>query len=180
MRRGSTKLKSFIRYADLIDVPELDVNADPVIIIQPTESAIPYAGHEGEEVIVADGGEYIILQKKRKDIVCFYPGTPPNSQLILQFVFPERVKFIADLATSYASVGTAAGTSSQEFSFQKNAVEFATLTFGVAATTGTWAMASDTIFEKGDILKIVGPASVDAAIADLSFTLDGVKRVKGN
>lgn len=180
MRRVFSRLKAFIRYEDLIDVPELDVSQDEPIIIQPTDTALPYVGHEGEEVVVADDGSAIVIKKKRKDLVCFYPGTPPNNQLVLQFVFPVRVKFQAGLATSYAEVGTAPASSDQTFSFQKNGVEFATLLFSTGSTTGAWTMASNTIFEKGDILKVVGPASVDAAIANLSFTLDGVRRLKGN
>ena len=171
MRRSiGQKLKVYVAMSDLSDASGITPGDDP---------SIPYEGNEGEEVVVSDDGTQIEFKEKVFDVVCFYPGTPSNSAVILQFTFPKRVRFAAGLSTSQATVGTAAGTSSQEFSIQKNGSEIATCTFGVGATSGTYAMASNQTYEIGDIIKIVAPASVDAAIADISFTLDGVKKLTG-
>jgi hypothetical protein len=44
-----------------------------------------------------------------------------------------------------------------------------------ASTDATFVLASDTSFAAGDLMEIVAPASADATLADLVFTLAGGK-----
>jgi len=162
------RLKTIVRFADIIDTPiAASGEADP---------DVPYQGHEGELVVIADDGLTMTFDKRKYDVVCFYPGTIPNGQLVLRFPFGRKVEFPAGLTGSEASLGTAA-TGETILSFKKNGVEFATCTFEAAGTTGTFSCASDVTFNAGDVLTVHGPESGDATAADLGFTLDGEKKV---
>jgi hypothetical protein len=97
---------------------------------------------------------------------------PAASELLLRDEAPFALRFPASLTGSRASAGTAA-TASSVFSLKKNGTEFATITFGIGATTGTIVAASATIFATGDILSLVAPSVRDTTLADLSFALLG-------
>lgn len=171
MRRSlGQRLRTFLSFSDLEDAP--DFTQDPV------NPNIPYEGHEGELVVIADDGTSITFDKPKYDIICFFEGTIPNGQLIIRFPFSRRVYFPSSMTGSVASLGTAA-TAQTVISLKKNLVEFATITFPGTGTSGTFAAASETTFEIGDVLTVHGPASADATAADLGFTLNGEKRLTG-
>ena len=82
------RIKNLVRFSDLIDAPFIPSGEDP---------SYPYAGHEGEMVVIADDGSSITFDSKKFDITCFFPGTIPNGQLVLQFPFTRRVYFYEGL-----------------------------------------------------------------------------------
>jgi hypothetical protein len=106
------------------------------------------------------------------DVGLSFPGSPTASQVLVRYPFPRTVYFPAALAGSEGVCGTAA-TAAAEFSIQKNGVEIGTCTFALGASTATFALASETQFDAGDILTLVAPASPDATLADLGLALAG-------
>ncbi|MEX2647555.1 MAG: hypothetical protein WD673_00920 [Alphaproteobacteria bacterium] len=84
----------------------------------------------------------------------------------------RRTRFEVDLAGSQGSAGTAA-TSQADFDLRRNGTSFGTMRFAASATTATFIAASEIVLEPGDVLGVVAPASPDATLADVGFTLAG-------
>ena len=101
-----------------------------------------------------------------------WAGSPGASQVIERYIFATPVTFSAGLAGSYGTAGTAA-TAAASFTIQKNGSTVGTMAFAAAATNATFTMASPTSFAGGDVLTIVAPASPDATLANLAWTLAG-------
>lgn len=102
-------------------------------------------------------------------------GAPTSSQVVLRRVFGLPVVFADEFAGSYASAGTAA-TASTTFTVKKNGSSVGTIVFAAAGTTGTWSTTGTTVsFAAGDLLEIVAPASADATLAAVAFTVVGVR-----
>lgn len=109
------------------------------------------------------------------DVDFFQPGTTTASQKLLRKLFVRDVTFFGDFSQSFATADVAA-TASTVFTVYKNASAIGTITFGVGSTTGVLATtgAATVSYAPGDRIVIVGPASPDATLADISVTLKGV------
>jgi len=109
-------------------------------------------------------------------IAAFYPGTPGNSEICMRHTFPIAVDFPAGLTDSQSESGTAANAQTI-FIIKKNGspISGATITYAVSGSVGTLAMTAATSFAIGDTIEIFGPASADAAIADIDFALKGAR-----
>lgn len=142
------------------------------VIITPEEGWTVYVQDENTEVIYS-GSDW---SKKAPYIIAgFYPGVPENSALCLRHTCVFAVDFPIDLVGSYSKAGTAA-TAETIFSVKKNAgAAFGTITFAISGTVATLAAAVATSFAAGDILTIVGPASADVSLADVDFSLKGLR-----
>jgi len=101
-----------------------------------------------------------------------WAGSPGASQVIERYIFATPVTFPAGLAGSYGTAGTAA-TAAASFAIQKNGSTAGTMAFAAGATSAGFTMASATSFAGGDVLTIVAPASPDATLANLAWTLAG-------
>jgi len=101
-----------------------------------------------------------------------WSGSPAASQIIERYIFATPVNFPAGLAGSYGGAATAA-TSTATFSIQRNGTAIGTMTFAAAATTASFIMTSATSFAAGDVLTITAPATPDATLANLAWTLSG-------
>lgn len=104
----------------------------------------------------------------------FVPGVGANAQVCAYLALTVGVKFPAGAAGSYANAKTAA-TASTVYTFSKNGSAFATATFAISGVIATWTQASDATFAAGDILELDGPATADASLANIGFTLAGVR-----
>lgn len=108
----------------------------------------------------------------------FCPGVPTASRVILVHVFTDTVVFPSGLGTSRGLAQTAA-TASTVFDIAKwNGTSWSnvgTATFAPAGTVATFAMASGQTFAAGDAIRITGPASADATIADVTFSIRGIR-----
>lgn len=96
------------------------------------------------------------------------PGRPATGETWREIISEPSTLF-AGMAGSYAKVVTAAAASTV-FSIQKNGVQVGTLSFAIAATSGTFTLASDVSFAAGDVLSIVAPTR-DATLAGLHLTI---------
>jgi len=101
-----------------------------------------------------------------------WAGSPGASQVIERYIFATSVSFPAGLVGSYGTAGTAA-TANTNFAIAKNGSNVATMAFAAGATSATFTMAAATGFAGGDVLTITAPATQDATLANLAWTLTG-------
>jgi hypothetical protein len=108
------------------------------------------------------------------DVGAMISGVPDASAVCLRYKFPREVTFAAGLAPSQG-VANVAATADTDFDIQHNGVSVGTMTFATAATAATFDMASETVFDAGDVLTVIAPSSPDATLADISFVLAGTR-----
>ena len=101
-----------------------------------------------------------------------WPGSPAASQSIERYIFATAVTFPAGLSGSYGACGTAA-TASATFTIAKNGSAVGTMDFAAGISAASFAMGSATTFAAGDVLTIAAPATPDATLANLAWTLAG-------
>lgn len=101
-----------------------------------------------------------------------WAGSPAAGQVIERYIFATPVNFPSGLAGSYGTAGTAA-TAAAGFTIAKNGLAVGTMAFAAGAASASFTMAAATGFAGGDVLTIVAPASPDATLANLAWTLAG-------
>lgn len=99
-------------------------------------------------------------------------GTPTANAILLTFVAVRPFSLPSGCAGSYG-VAKVAATAQTIFGIQKNGATVTSMVFAAAATTATFVFAPGASFVAGDILTVVAPASPDATLADIGFTLAG-------
>lgn len=107
------------------------------------------------------------------DVGSAFGGTPSASEVVMQFVFPRAVTLPKDLPASQGTAGTAS-TGTATFDIKKNSADIGDMVF-TASATATFVLSADNSFAAGDLLEIVAPASPDATLADLVFTIAGIR-----
>lgn len=113
--------------------------------------------------LLIDNGDTIIFSLYDAD-------RPYSAEQFFKFVAYTTTIFPQNLTASRATADVAA-TASAVFSLQKNGVEFATITFAMGATTGTFVCAADTTFSAGDIFTVVAPNPRDTTLAGVALTI---------
>ena len=106
------------------------------------------------------------------DVAFSLTGRPSSGEVLFAHVFASSVTFPDILSGSLAIIDVAA-TAEAVFSLTKNGVEFATLTFAAAGTSGTFTAASATVFDDGDVLRLVAPNPQDATLSTFTMTVTG-------
>jgi len=106
------------------------------------------------------------------DVTLFVEGLMTNAETVLRLAAPRAFTVPAGAAGSYAKAGTAA-TGSTTLTLYKGGVAFGTMVFAASGATATVTVASATSFAAGDVLSITGPATADAALADIAISLAG-------
>ena len=101
-----------------------------------------------------------------------WAGSPAASQIVERYIFATGVTFPAGLGGSYGAAGTAA-TAATVFTIAKNGTAMGTMQFAAGSTAATFTMASAVTFTAGDVLTIAAPATPDATLANLAWTLAG-------
>ena len=101
-----------------------------------------------------------------------YAGPTTANLVVQRFVFAGTVMFPAGLTGSQGTAGVAA-TATTTYSIKKNGTNVGTMVFAAGAVIATFSMPSATTFMAGDILTVVAPASPDATLANLAWTLVG-------
>jgi hypothetical protein len=95
----------------------------------------------------------------------------PSANLVLQsYVFAAPVTIPAGLSGSRATAATAA-TVTTTFNIQKNSMNVGTMVLAASTATATFTMNSATLFHAGDVLTVVAPATPDATLANLAWTI---------
>lgn len=106
------------------------------------------------------------------DMGSLFNGEPTASLVLMRYVFPRAVAFTAGLPNSQGKAEVAA-TAQTDFDIQKNNSSIGTMRFAAAGTVASFIMASNQSFAAGDVLEVIAPASPDATLADIGFTLTG-------
>jgi len=101
-----------------------------------------------------------------------WPGSPAASQIVDRYIFATAVTFPAGLAGSYGAAGTAA-TAATTFTIAKNGAAIGTMQFAAGATAASFTLSSAVTLAPGDVLTIAAPATPDASLANLAWTLAG-------
>ena len=97
---------------------------------------------------------------------------PTNRDLLETTVNPKPRPRLALTCLTVASV---AATAQTDFDILKNGVSFGTMRFAAAGSTASFISASGASFAAGDILTVVAPASPDATLANVGFSLAGTR-----
>jgi len=101
-----------------------------------------------------------------------WSGSPGSNQVVERYIFGAPVTFPPGLAGSYGAAGTSA-TSAASFTIAKNGTAIGTMSFAAGAGAAGFTMASAATFAGGDVLTITAPATPDATLANLAWTLRG-------
>jgi hypothetical protein len=126
----------------------------------------------------AVGANWVIAQANLSsqpyDLGGAYTGAPTSSVVMMRYKFPRTVVFAAGLSPSQG-VAAGAATAQTDIDIQKNATSVGTMRFAAAGTSATFIMASQTSFATGDVLTLVAPGTPDATLANIAWTLSGVR-----
>lgn len=106
------------------------------------------------------------------DVTVFAAGVLTASQVVARVTFNRSVQFPASLTGSNATA-EAASTGTATLNIQKNGTNVGTVVYTTSATA-TFTMGSQTTFNAGDVMRIVGPGSADATLAGVAISLAGV------
>src|SRR5437016_5736631 len=101
-----------------------------------------------------------------------FSGSPTAAQIVERYIFATPVTFPAGLAGSYGACGIAA-TAATTFTIAKNGSAVSTMDFAAGMSAASFAMGSATTFAAGDVLTIAAPATPDATLANIAWTLAG-------
>lgn len=108
------------------------------------------------------------------DVGGMVSGAPSASLVCMRYPFPRAVAFPSGMTSSQGVAGTAA-TAQTDFDLRKNNVSFGTMRFAAAGTVASFIAASATSFAASDVLTVVAPASPDATLANVGFSLAGTR-----
>ena len=103
----------------------------------------------------------------------FNNGVLTANQVVDRFVTIRNWSLPVSAAGSQMK-GTANATASTVFNLQKNGANVGTATFAAGAAVATFVVASAVSFVPGDLFTIVAPASADATLANVAYTIKGV------
>ena len=102
-----------------------------------------------------------------------YTGKPTANLVLQNYVFAASATLPAGLSGSRGTAAIAA-TAMTTFNLQKNGTNVGTMVFAASTTTATFTMSSATFFSAGDVLTVVAPATPDATLANLAWTILGI------
>lgn len=107
------------------------------------------------------------------EFTAFVGGTPGNSWQVGRYQPTTGLSIVQ--ASCLASAGVAA-TASTTFVLSKNGSNIGTITFAIGGTAGTIAISGTPVAVAiGDKIVITSPGTADATLADINFTLGGVR-----
>lgn len=126
--------------------------------------------------VAVSNGEVTISLKQAMtpyDIASFTPGKPDAGVKVCELKSVRAFKLPAGLTGSFATVAIAPTGSSAVFNISKNGSSIGSFTFAVGSTNATFSFATQQTLNAGDVLAVTAPASQNAALSDLTFTLAG-------
>jgi hypothetical protein len=132
-----------------------------------------YSGQDLKLVRVNSGATALEFADNKYDIGGSYNGKPPASYVLLRFVAARAIDYADDFAGSQGYVDTAPAAT-KSFLIKVNGVQVGTMQFALGANTATFTTSSGALqLAAGERLTVEAPASQDATLADLFFTLKG-------
>lgn len=188
VKSRSTSLPGTGTAGDVYIVPAADVNGNQIAIWDGPSGAeawVYYPAKEGWAFYVEDEnlnvqwggtawGLLIPSPTIGVSVSGFYPSGLGDGVVFFKIVFAEDVDFADNFAGSTGDAGSNP-TATAEFDVLKNGVSIGDIS---VSTGGVFTFTTDAgavSFTSGDVLTIVGPATADATLADVSITLLGSK-----
>jgi hypothetical protein len=108
------------------------------------------------------------------DIALYLPGQPEAAERLLKLEVARGFSLPVDLAGSRGHADTAA-TAEAVCTILQNGVVVGSVTFAAASQEPTFALTGGLALAPGDRLELVAPATQDATLAGLAFTLIGTR-----
>jgi hypothetical protein len=98
----------------------------------------------------------------------------PTANLVLQsYVFAASAIVSVGLSGSRGTASIYA-TGTTTFNIQKNGANVGTMVFAPSGAAATFTMNTATLFDAGDVLTVIAPATPDATLANLAWTIMGI------
>jgi len=158
-------------YDDLVITDPTDPEEDLTEINGPATFVGTYTNADDTEEAV----ELTVQEISGYDLCGMYNGKITTaSYSIFKFKAVRPFAFPIALTGSHFYADTAA-TASTVFTIKKNGSSIGTATFAAAGTVATFSFTSKVSFAVGDVLAITGPATNDTTLADIGWTLVGIK-----
>ncbi|WP_454737585.1 hypothetical protein [Cupriavidus necator] len=107
------------------------------------------------------------------DVGGYIAGTAGDSEVVWEFYSPRAWTLPA--GASGGAKARAAATGSSTFTLAKNGSNIGTLAWSAAGTVATLSITSSTSIAAGDVLSLTAPATANATLADIAFTLAGTR-----
>ncbi len=101
------------------------------------------------------------------DIQFYLQGLMSDGESLYKYTSLRPFTIPSDTTGFVAKSGVAA-TASTVIRLLQNGVQFGTITFGAAATTGTWSVPGDTVFNPNDIMTLAAPTVPDISLRDVT------------
>jgi hypothetical protein len=131
---------------------------------------------------ISDGGGKVIMtdaeRSKLGKVLNLYqlagslPGTPTSSQRVFHHLAVAAFTLPQNL-TGSAGKAKMAATAQTDFDLRVNGVSKGTMRFAPSGTTASFIFSADVSVAAGDEIEIIAPASADATLANLVWTLKG-------
>lgn len=135
-----------------------------------------FSGAGGKAVEVNAGATALVFSAKPFALGFFLQGLGSNSQIWFRNILPDAITFPISASLCPPGSASANATGSTTFTFKKNGTAFATLNYAAGSAVGIWTQAAAASFNgTSDLLEIDGPATADATLADVGFTIRGVR-----
>jgi hypothetical protein len=117
-------------------------------------------------LLLLSGGDQYDIQ--------FFDTDRPASGELVDKLYPVGITFFAGLSQSHASAEVAS-TLTVFYSFQKNNVEFARLTFNAGNSVGVFSCPTQTTFGTSDKYTMVAPALRDVTLSGVGGSIIGFR-----
>lgn len=122
---------------------------------------------------IVDGSSVDKDVMRKVIIPCQYNGTIPASIDVMRYSVAIALDFEAGLPLSLGRA-LVSPTADTDFTIKKNGSSIGTIRFEAGSPTSVlFTFASAVSFAAGDLLQITSPASPDATLADINFSIVG-------
>lgn len=167
--------------AKMLVVENATTGGSALNVKTPTGTAVGIPPDE-RKLLYCDGTTLqIVAEVSVSDVVTFpydiggtLPGIPAGASVVLRYPVPRAIQFPAGMTGSRAVAAVSSGATAT-FSIRKNGTQFATMQFSAGVPTATFAAASATTFDPGDVLTVIAPDPADGSLADIGFALSGIR-----
>lgn len=174
---ATTKLVDFHRRKITNASPATDLH-DYVILAQLKADIDPLQKQLANLVINQGGNVNIVSTSGEYDVAVDIEGTPAGGTVeLFRFTFTEGVDFQANWGGSKGSVQTNP-TNAQTWTIKKNGSSVGTVTISTGGVVGFTSSGGTTIsFIANDVMELIGAASGDATLANVSVVFAGLRTV---
>lgn len=139
-----------------------------------SDTPATYSGQAGKQIKVNSGETALEFVAEPFIAAGNYNGVPTASVVVLRLKTPTAFTLPQNL-TGSQGVAEVAATAQTDFDIQKNGSSIGTMRFAASGTVPSFIFSSAVSFAAGDRLKVIAPATPDATLADIAFSLLGTR-----